>query len=83
MIKEHKYVEYQGNFYIIVGFGYQTKTPYSDRGDEHYYDCIILSSDNLRVIPSVLVGKTIQIFLKDAREVTDKKRLKMLEIFYG
>jgi hypothetical protein len=76
-------LEYQGDFYIVVGVGYQTKTPYSDRGNEHYYECIILSERNLKEFTSILVGRTVQIFFSDAKEVTDSKRLFMLELFYG
>lgn len=83
MGKDHRYIEYQGTIYIVVGIGYQTKRPFSDRGDEHYFDCIILSKENFRRIPSILVGKTVQIYCKDAEEVTDKNRLRMLELFYG
>lgn len=82
MVRENRYIEYQGMIYIVVGIGYQTKKPFSDRGDEHYFDCIILSKDNYRRIPSILAGKTVQIYCKDAEEIVDKSRLRMLELLY-
>lgn len=83
MGRENRYIEYQGTLYIVIGIGYQSKTPFSDRGDEHYFDCIILSEHNLSRITSMLVGKTIQVYCKDAEEITDRNRVKMLELLYG
>lgn len=83
MVRGNKYIEYQGDYYIVVGYGYQTKTPYSDRGDEHYYDCVVLNERNNRTLPSILAGKTIQVFVNDAKEIINERTLFMLELFYG
>jgi hypothetical protein len=72
---KHRFIEWRGSIFIVVGLGYTNCDP-----PDCYYAVPLTSS----IVKSTLNSlQTIRIPFSEAKEITDRKRINAIWILYG
>lgn len=73
-----RFIEYQGDLYLVVGITYDNT--------KEYPDCFVITpidKTTTKLTRTALIGNTLTIPIAYVKEITDKNKLLTLMVLYG